>query len=90
VRNCGQLFIEYVFQQWPVFGRSFSPLTVFFFDRFSVQSISQKLFEKIILREFSQSLEPAASSVSPSFESLSKDELNVLQYACGYVPQHFY
>jgi hypothetical protein len=61
-----------------------------FYDRFSVQSVSQKLFEKIILREFSQSLEPAASSVSPSFESLSKDELNVLQYACGYVPQHFY
>lgn len=57
-------------------------------DHFSIQSVNQKVFEKILLREFSQGVAPAAASVSPNLDSLSKDELNVLQYACGYVPQH--
>ena len=57
-------------------------------DHFSILSVNQKVFKEILLREISQGVMPAAASVSPNLDSLSKDELNVLQYACGYVPQH--
>ena len=60
-------------------------------DHFSIQSVNQKVFEKILLHEFSQCADPAApnSTVSTSIDTLSEDELNELQYACGYVSQHF-
>ena len=61
-------------------------------DHFSIQSVTQKLFERLLVRDFS--VAPAATNLPHSSSvhqvrddvSLAKDELSVLQYACGYVP----
>ena len=46
------------------------------------QSVNQKVFEIILPEQF-----PSLTDHSPRVqEPLSKDELNALQYACGYIP----
>ena len=59
-------------------------------DKFFLQSVTQTLFEKLLLCEFSSN---AASSSHPindssseqAHTSLTEDELNALRYACGYI-----
>ena len=53
-------------------------------DQLLQQSVNQKLFGKLLPRQcsLSSSLEHGGVQDSP----LSKDELNALQYTCGYVP----
>ena len=55
-------------------------------DQYFQQSVTQTLFEKLLLSEFSSI--SASSRQCPNAEDnlLSTDELNALQYACGYVP----
>ena len=62
-------------------------------DHFFLQSVTQKLFEMLLLREFSVAVAADMSNSSSAFGrkddlSLSEDELSVLRYACGYVPHH--
>ena len=56
-------------------------------DKLLQQSVSQKLFEMLLRSQFSTTTASQRRSSQHSHDApLSKDELNVLQYACGYVP----
>ena len=54
-------------------------------DHYFIQSVTQKLFEKLLVREFAPD-KTSRQSVRAYSISLGKEELNALQYACGYVP----
>lgn len=57
-------------------------------DQLLPQSVSQEIFEKVIVKHFSR-LSGSPSTSTPVIQeviTLSKDELNVLQYVGGYVP----
>lgn len=51
-------------------------------DTLLQQSVNQQLFEMLLHKHFTTSLPPQNTTQSP----MSKDELNALQYACGYIP----
>ena len=53
-------------------------------DTLLQQSVNQEVFETLLTGQFA-STHPIATQ-QPSDSTFTKDELNVLQYACGYVP----
>ena len=56
-------------------------------DKLLQQSVAQKLFEMLLHSQFSTSTSSQRKRSHHSQDTpLSKDELNVLQYACVYVP----
>ena len=59
-----------------------SSIEVDYDDQLLQQSVNQKLFESVLLEHFP----PAADQNPRDEEPLGKDELNALQYACGYIP----
>ena len=49
------------------------------------QSVNKQLFEMFLRNHFAQFETPVSQRASTEL-CMKKDELNVLQYACGYVP----
>ena len=49
------------------------------------QSVNEQLFEMLLRNHFAQFETPVSQRASTEL-CMKKDELNVLQYACGYVP----
>ena len=76
-----------------IWGRFFASQGILHADQFFLQSVTQKLFEKLLLREFSADAASSSHPINdPSSEqahtSLTEDELNALRYACGYIPHN--
>lgn len=76
-------FHQLRFSELPTLWKDFlSSIEVDYDDQLLQQSVNQKLFEKVLPEHF-----PSAADRSPGDEEpLGKDELNALQYACGYIP----
>ena len=76
-------FHQLRFSELPTLWKDFlSSIEVDYDDQLLQQSVNQKLFEKVLPEHF-----PSAADSSPRDEEpLGIDELNALQYACGYIP----
>ena len=69
-----------------VWEKFLSSLSVEYAEDLLQQSINQQLFEMLLPSQFAQVL-PHASASERNDEIFSKDEVNALRYACGYVPR---
>ena len=64
----------------------FSAIKIEAGDQLLQQSVNQKLFEMLLPGQCPLSSSLQHGNVQDSESPLSKDELNAMQYACGYVP----
>jgi len=82
-------FHQICIRQLPeVWEQLFSSLAIEYDDDLLQQSTNQKLFEMLLSSEFSSHSQPQAEKGHGTITEveLSRDELNALRYACGYVP----
>lgn len=80
-----QLSISQIPKIW---NKCFVSLEIQVKDTLLQQSVSQKLFEMLLVENISQTSMNSDHSTSKrsDHDQFGKDELNVLRYACGYVP----
>ena len=55
-------------------------------DQLFIQSVNQELFQEMLIRYFSETCSSTAATAQQKTNGFTTDELNAMQYACGYIP----
>ena len=81
--NCGQNFTSFEYNDWEQLCKA---LDLQVDDSFLQQSVNQEVFEILLMEHFTHQSSSHGEHDAAEGPPLSKDELNGMRYAGGYVP----